>query len=52
MALHLWLAKKCPRYKKWHEKPYAETVHYVILFIAIAFNFALLYKLDMVIKTT
>ena len=51
MALHFWLEKKYPFYKKWHKKPYAEAVHYAILFAAIGFNLVLLYKLQMLIKT-
>jgi hypothetical protein len=52
MKLHLWLKKRYLFYRKWHEKSYANKVHFAILLAVVIFNLILLYELQLTIRMT
>ncbi len=45
MSVHNWLKNNILWYRKWHEKSYANFVHYFLLLIAAGFDVYLIYRL-------
>ncbi len=45
MSIHNWLKNNILWYKRWHEKSYANFVHYLFLLIVAGFNVYLIYRL-------
>jgi len=43
--MHNWLKNNISWYRKWHQKSYANFVHYFFLFVAAGFNVYLIYRL-------